>query len=123
MTENKDPVEVIIEKAKPLLANLSFGAVMGYCSGVAMKKVGKALAFAIGTIFIGLQGAVSFGYLQIDWEKVKIDIVKSVDTSGDGKFDVEDMKVYWRKVKKVLTYKIPSAGGFSLGFLYAVKHG
>lgn len=42
---------------------------------------------------------------------------------GDGELTVEDAKYYWRKVKAVLTSKLPDAGGFSLGFLYGVKHG
>lgn len=123
MTENTDPIDALIEKSKPLLANISFGAVMGFCSGYAMKKVGKALAFIVGMGFIGLQAAATTGYIQIDWEKLRLDVVKRVDTTGDGKFDANDCKAYWAKVKKLLTYELPSAGGFSLGFLYGVKSG
>ena len=43
--------------------------------------------------------------------------------TGDGKLDVEDAKAWWRKVKALLTHKVPSAGGFSLGFLYGVRYG
>ena len=43
--KDQDPVERAIELAKPVLSQLSFGAVMGYCSGTAMKKIGKAVAF------------------------------------------------------------------------------
>ena len=41
--------------------------------------------------------------------------------TGDGQLDAEDAKVYWSKVKKILTNKIPSASGFSLGFFYGVS--
>jgi len=44
------------------------------------------------------------------------------DTDGDGELTTADLKNYWITVKKVLTNKIPSAGGFSIGFLYGVKH-
>jgi uncharacterized membrane protein (Fun14 family) len=123
MTEKKDIVEQAIEKAKPILQKLGFGTVMGYCSGIALQKVGKALAITIGIGFIGLQTVVSLGYIQVDWEKVKIDFVKRVDTTGDGKLDADDAKIYWQKLRKLLTNKIPSAGGFSLGFLYGVRYG
>jgi uncharacterized membrane protein (Fun14 family) len=123
MTGKKDIVEEAIEKAKPVLANLSFGAVMGYCSGVALQKVGKALALLVGIGFVGLQTAASFGYIVIDWEKVRIDVVKSVDTTSDGTVSIEDAQAYWKKLKTLLTNKIPSAGGFSLGFLYGVRYG
>jgi uncharacterized membrane protein (Fun14 family) len=123
MTEKKDLVEQAIEKAKPILQNLGFGAVMGYCSGMAMKKVGKMLAVTIGVGFIALQTVVSLGYIKVDWDKVKVHFVKSVDTTGDGVLNADDAKVYWQKFKKLMTNKIPSAGGFSFGFLYGVRYG
>ncbi|CAB9529868.1 FUN14 family [Seminavis robusta] len=123
MTEKKDPVENAIELAKPLLAQLSFGAAMGYCSGMAMKKVGKAVAFGVGVIFIGLQAAASTGYIAVDWAKISDDTMKKLDTTGDGKVDAEDLKLYWKKLKALLVNKLPSSSGFSLGFLYGVRYG
>lgn len=123
MTEKKDYVEQAIEKAKPFLQKLGFGSVMGYCSGLAMKKVGKALAVTIGVGFIALQTVVSLGYIEVDWNKLRLDFVKKVDKTGDGKLNADDAKVYWQKLRALLTNKIPSAGGFSLGFLYGVKTG
>lgn len=89
MVENKDkdPVERALEVAKPLAAQLSFGAVMGYCSGTAMKKIGKAVAFGVGCLFIGLQAAVSTGYIAVDWAKISDDTMKKLDTvSADYSF-------------------------------------
>ena len=80
MTEKKDdPVEKAIDLAKPVLAQMSFGAVMGYCSGTAMKKIGKAVAFGVGVIFIGLQAAASKGYITIDWANINKQIKSSMD--------------------------------------------
>ena len=80
MVENKpDPVEQALEKLKPLLSGLSFGSVMGYCSGYAFKKVGKAVAFVVGVGFIGLQAVVSTGYIDVNWGKMKEDALKKVD--------------------------------------------
>ena len=58
MTENKedDPVETALDKVKPILAKVTFGAIMGYSSGYALKKVGKALAFVKG-----IAGAAEMG--------------------------------------------------------------
>jgi len=125
MTEKKDedPVETALTKLKPLFAKLSFGAVMGYCSGYALKKVGKALAVVIGVGFIGIQSAVATGYIKVDWDKMSNDVVMKIDTSGDGKLDVDDAKEYWRRLRKMLTNRIPGAGGFGLGFLWGVKSG
>ena len=80
MGEKQDPVEQTIEKLKPLLSELSFGSVVGYCSGYAMKKVGKAMAFVIGVGFIGVQTVVHFGYIDVNWTKVRDDAIKPLDT-------------------------------------------
>jgi uncharacterized membrane protein (Fun14 family) len=127
MTESKkeptDAIEKLLDKAKPIIAKISFGGVMGYCSGTALKKVGKALAFVIGCGFIGLQVAVSSGYIDVDWNKVRDDAVGKMDSDKDGKLTAADAKEYWKKLRALLTNKIPGAGGFGLGFLYGVKHG
>lgn len=122
MVENKDPMEVAIEKMKPILAQLSFGSVMGYCSGMALKKVGKAVAFVVGIGFAGLQTAVHMGYIDVDWSKVKNDALKPLDITKDGKINIDDVKSYWKKVREVLTHKVPDAAGFSLGFLCGLKY-
>lgn len=93
MTEAKDVVEGAIDKLKPVLAKLSFGAIMGYCSAMALKKVGKALAIIVGLGFIGMQTAASTGYLAVDWTKIWDDVKSKADTNADGKFDTEDVKV------------------------------
>ena len=123
MTEKKDIIEEAIEKAKPVLMNIGFGSVMGYCSGVALERVGKMLAFIIGSGFIGLQVAVSLGYIKVNWDKVADSARIQIDITKDGKIDTDDYKEYWKRLRKILTNKIPSAGGFSLGFLYGLRYG
>ena len=79
-TPPSDAMTSAIDRAKPILAKLSFGSVVGYCSGMAVKKFGKVAATAIGAIFICLQTCASYGYLSINWGKVKDDAIKKVDT-------------------------------------------
>lgn len=121
--ENQDPVETTLAKIKPVVGNLTFGTMMGYCSGLAMKKIGKAVAVLVGVTFIGLQVAASSGFIQIDWEKISVSIKNKVDATGDGKIDMDDVKSYWKKLKEILTDRVPAAGGFSFGFLYGVRSG
>jgi len=120
--KNKDAVTEALEKAKPFLSKLTFGSIVGYCSGAAAKKVGKAVAVLGGLIFISIQSAVYSGYVDVDWKQIQNDAIEKVDTDGDGKITVEDAKTYWLKVKKILTNKVPSGGGFSLGFLYGLRY-
>jgi uncharacterized membrane protein (Fun14 family) len=80
MVENKDPVEAALDKLKPVLSQVSFGSVVGYCSGMALKKIGKAFAFVIGVGFVGIQSAVHAGYIEVDWGKIQSDALKPIDT-------------------------------------------
>ena len=79
-SSSSDPMATALEAAKPIIAKISFGSIMGYCSGYALKKIGKAAAVILGCGFIAVQTCVSYGYLEVDWNKVKDDAVKKVDT-------------------------------------------
>jgi len=62
------------------------------------------------------------GYVSVDWKKLQDDAVSKVDVDGDGELTVSDAKVYWEKAKKILTLNIPSAGGFTMGFMYGLTY-
>ena len=112
----------ITDKLKPALTKITFGSLVGYCSGVATKKIGRALAIVAGVGFMLVQGAVYSGYIDVDWKKVQDDVASKVDANKDGALNAEDAKEYWKKLKAILTHNIPNAGGFSLGFLYGVTY-
>jgi len=120
--DKNDPINQLLDKAKPIISKISFGSIVGYCSGAAAKKIGKAVAILCGLGFIAIQSAASAGYVEVDWEKVKDDTIAKVDTDGDGELTVSDAKIYWGKVKKILTKNVPNAGGFSLGFMYGLTY-
>jgi uncharacterized membrane protein (Fun14 family) len=81
MSDKKsDPVNDAIELAKPHLGKLTFGSIVGYCSGAAAKKVGKALAVIGGLAFIAIQSAAYSGYVDVDWNKIQDDAISKVDT-------------------------------------------
>lgn len=69
-----------------------------------------------------VQTAVYSGYVEVDWKKIQDDVARKADANTDGKISGEDVKEYWKKVKKILTLNLPNAGGFSLGFLYGVTY-
>eukprot|EP00559_Dactyliosolen_fragilissimus_P002729 CAMPEP_0184854794 /NCGR_PEP_ID=MMETSP0580-20130426/191_1 /TAXON_ID=1118495 /ORGANISM="Dactyliosolen fragilissimus" /LENGTH=98 /DNA_ID=CAMNT_0027349129 /DNA_START=63 /DNA_END=356 /DNA_ORIENTATION=+ len=94
-SEAKDAVSEAIEKAKPVLSKLTFGSIVGYCSGAATKKVGKAIAVLGGLAFIAIQSAVYSGYVEVNWNKVQKEAIAKVDTDGDGELTVKDVKTYW----------------------------
>jgi hypothetical protein len=50
-----DEISMIIEKLKPYASKITFGTVVGYCSGAAAKKIGKLIAVLTGVAFIFIQ--------------------------------------------------------------------
>jgi len=44
---------------------------MGFCSGIAVKRVGETIAYLVGVVFIGLQVAQYNGLIDIDWLKIR----------------------------------------------------
>jgi uncharacterized membrane protein (Fun14 family) len=81
--EESDPMAAAIEKLKPLATQVSFGSIMGFCSGYALKKAGKVAAIIIGTGFVALQTASSYGYIKMDWKKISDDAMKPLDTVSE----------------------------------------
>ncbi len=79
--KSPDAVERALDALKPVVTKLSLGGVMGYCSGMALKKVGKAMAFVVGLGFVAVQSAAYAGYIQVHWGKIADDsIVKRLDS-------------------------------------------
>lgn len=70
----------ILTKYKPLLQKLSLSSVMGYCSAITAKRVGKSVAFVAGLGFMVLQGLVYAEFVAVDWKKVEKKVVDAVDT-------------------------------------------
>jgi uncharacterized membrane protein (Fun14 family) len=81
--EQPDPMATAIAKLQPLVTQISFGSIMGFCSGYALKKAGKAAAILVGTGFVALQTAQSYGYIQLDWKKISDDAMKPLDTVSE----------------------------------------
>eukprot|EP00934_Nitzschia_sp_Nitz4_P007017 Nitzschia sp. Nitz4//scaffold3_size479765//209991//210438//NITZ4_000088-RA/size479765-augustus-gene-1.565-mRNA-1//1//CDS//3329550722//7007//frame0 len=116
-----EQVEAYIKENSAALNQMGFGGVMGLCSGMAFKRVGKAVGVVIGLGFMGVQAAASEGYIDVDWMKVKESAIKPFDTNTDGKIDEKDVQVLWNKYKSTMTDQVPGAGGFAAGFLLGLR--
>jgi uncharacterized membrane protein (Fun14 family) len=89
-----DFIDSLVAMAGPLAGQLSLGTAMGLCSGYALKVIGKAGAFTVGVFFIVIQGLSYCGYIEVKWAKVIGDAEKKLDTDGDGKVGLNDIKNY-----------------------------
>jgi uncharacterized membrane protein (Fun14 family) len=58
---------------------VSWGFLMGTCSGFALKKVSKVGAIALGSVFILFQCASYAGYINVDHKKIERDVMGVLD--------------------------------------------
>jgi len=88
---------------------------MGYCSGFALKKVGKVAALVCGAGFMALQGLSYAGYINIDHSKLQKEVEGMMDLNKDGVVDAGDAEVAKDKLMEVLGQGVPAGGGFGVG--------
>jgi uncharacterized membrane protein (Fun14 family) len=112
-----DVLDALFRKAVELLPTegggvIANGAIVGYCSAIALREVGRAAAAALGFVFLLFQGAASLGYVDINTAKLESDLTARLDMDGDGKLTAEDLRLMYEKAKQML----PSTAGFGAGF-------
>ncbi|CAB9520663.1 FUN14 domain-containing protein [Seminavis robusta] len=100
---------------------ITYGFIAGYCSGMAMKRVGQAAATVLGIGFVTLQTLNYYGYIEISHDKFKSTVENALDLNKDGKVDKSDIQRSFDKLMGVLSYNVPSGGGFVAGFLGGVR--
>jgi len=116
-------MEKLIDMFGPYVMKCGFGGAMGFCSGLAARKLGMVVAYLVGVGFIGVQVAAYNGYIDVDWYAIKDEAVKILDVDGDGKLDAEDAKLWWRKFKETMANALPSSSGFAGGFVLGLRYG
>ncbi|CAI5732448.1 unnamed protein product [Hyaloperonospora brassicae] len=115
-----DSVDKKIDAVLGNCGELTLAGSLGFCSGYALKLVGKAAALAVGLVFIVGQVAAYNGYIDIKWGKLQKDAIDRVDPNGDGKIDGVDLKLWYRRLLAIMKTKLPSSVGFSSGFALGI---
>ncbi|HNX75454.1 MAG TPA: FUN14 domain-containing protein [Candidatus Rifleibacterium sp.] len=96
---------------KFMIATLGGGGVAGWAVGYTLKKVAKMLALIIGVAFISLQVLAFKNYIYIDWARIKSAVPgESLEDSASG-------------LMSILTYNLPFAGSFIVGFWLGFRKG
>eukprot|EP01068_Selenidium_serpulae_P008986 Selendium_serpulae@DN5124_c0_g3_i1.p1 len=97
------------------------GTLFGIASGYAAKKTAQAGLLVCGLGFASLQALNYCGYVDVKWQKISDDLTSTLDLNEDGKVDREDVRKMKDSALKVLTWGLPSAAGFGLGFMWGLK--
>jgi uncharacterized membrane protein (Fun14 family) len=126
---------------KDLGLQLSIGSVCGFCSGYALKKVGKTAAFIFGIGFISLQAVRIVQQSQhithpplisnfsssasplIDWVKAENEMIKIFDVDRDGKVSLNDIHTLTLKIVSSLSLGVPSSSAFAAAFILGIRWG
>jgi len=100
---------------------VGYGFMMGYSAGFCVKKVSKVLSFAVGAAFILVQSLSFAGYIDVNYGQIEDDVKTILDLNHDGKVDIEDVNVAFSKYKDILSWGMPSGGGFSAGLALGLR--
>ena len=95
----------------PIIGTLGVGGVLGYCAGLATKTAMKIVGCLIGLLFILMQVLAYYHIAQWHWEVVQ----RHSPQIQHG------AHAAWSGLWKILTYNLPFAGGFAVGFGLAMK--
>jgi len=96
---------------KFILMTLGGGGLAGWAVGFTLKKVAKLAALVLGVGFISIQYLAYNSYITIDWERIK----KTVPD--------EKLEQSANSLMSMLTYNLPFAGAFLVGFWMGFRKG
>ncbi|CCI48594.1 unnamed protein product [Albugo candida] len=102
---------------------VSFGFLMGVCSGLALKKLSKVGAIALGALFVLLQCASYSGYVDVNYKKMERDMMQMLDLNKDGQFDAKDINEIYQLILRTLQFNLPAGSGFAIGFAVGFRSG
>jgi uncharacterized membrane protein (Fun14 family) len=116
-----DTLQAGIDSGIP--TQLSYGFISGYCSGYALKKVGRTAAVVFGLGFMSLQTLSYYGYVKVDHGQIRKDVESLLDLNQDGKVDRSDGELAYDKLMSVLQFNLPGGSGFAAGFVGGIRSG
>ena len=99
----------------PYLGQISFGALAGFATGYALKKVGRVALVIFGLLFIAVQLLAYYGVVQVDWLRIQ--------SYADPLLKRESLQGFFNSLVSILTNNVPFAGAFVPGFLLGLRFG
>ncbi|KAI7884363.1 hypothetical protein K492DRAFT_221799 [Lichtheimia hyalospora FSU 10163] len=115
----RKPSDADVSKSLFHTGELSFGAVLGVCTGYLIKKVGKLFALAIGAGFIFLQAR----YITVHWDRLEGGYQRRLDVDKDGRVTHRDIRSHWDRFVGFLTHNIQFKSTFLVGLYTGIRYG
>ncbi|KAI8331045.1 FUN14 family-domain-containing protein [Chlamydoabsidia padenii] len=102
---------------------LSFGVVLGFCTGFLVKKVGKFFAAMVGVAFLFMQYLSSKGYVTVNWNRMEHQYNRQLGIGKDGKGATSALHSKWDDFVGFLTSNIQFKSTFLLGLYGGIHYG
>lgn len=102
----------ILDALRPLLPDLSVGGLLGFATGLALKKIGRLALTALGLLFITLQVLAYFDLISVNWPRLQALSEPWLRQGGE---------VSGRWMMRVLTANLPFAGAFTAGLWLGLR--
>ncbi|WP_084050809.1 FUN14 domain-containing protein [Deinococcus hopiensis] len=112
MSAPPDSSVSLLDALRPLLPDFSVGALLGFATGLALKKVGRAVLLALGLLFIALQLLAYFDLVTVNWPRLQALSEPWLRQGGE---------LGSRWLMRVLTANLPFAGAFTAGLLLGLR--
>ncbi|KIY96022.1 hypothetical protein MNEG_11939 [Monoraphidium neglectum] len=106
---------------RPVLSNMGISGALGAVSAAALKTVGRSLAAFLGLTFVSLQVLTYSGFVTVNWTVVHRRVREALDTTKDGRLDIDDYRAWLKKGLVVLSQGLPSTSGFLVGFMLGLR--
>lgn len=100
--KSDDPFRSVAEQ-------LGVGGVLGFATGYSIRKLGRIVAFFVGTEICILQYLAYRKWLIMDWNRIANDVKPKLDRS------------FWRAGVDIVLYKLPFASAFSVGMAAGLR--
>lgn len=107
---------------KSVSKEVAVSGALGATVGVATRRLTSDALYGAGLCFAGLQVLAYCGLITIHWNVISDAVEKAADQNNDGKLDMEDVKIFWRRCIAYAGRGVPSAAGFSSGFLFGYQY-
>ena len=120
---NDEVDQFVQKKMLPITKQITMGAIFGYSSGYFSRKFADKVVYVVGGTFVLLQLMQYYGqdYIKINWNNIQRDLEKKLDLNEDGRFDLEDVRVLFKRFMRILTNQLPSSAGFAAAFLLGFR--
>ncbi|CAO3624107.1 unnamed protein product [Cunninghamella blakesleeana] len=102
---------------------LSFGILLGFCTGYLIKKVGKLFALMIGVGFVFLQYLSFNGFITIHWDRMEGNYNKQLGAGSDGKVTRQHVSKKWNAFVGFLTHNLQFKSTFMVGLYGGIRYG